>query len=257
MPNSFAQNKQDEYNPGSYHGTAPQIVGQNAQYTLDPFNLTGWNQAPAYSSPQPGRPGYLPGYDPATMALTPEIQARLDALKLDTSGLDAFRKEALRRGPSTWANLQNQKQFAEEGNARDQATSQGRSARAGAESDLAMRGGLSSGARERIARKGASDVLAMGQDVSRQGNLNRMQIGIQDQTNKIGELSQLPGMENQAFQPLLQKESMWDTAKQSDMARQLAENNQRNQYNQNVYQQQMSAWAADRQAYATENAGKK
>ena len=40
--------------------------------------------------------------------------------------------------------------------------------------------------------------------VARQGNLNRMQVGVQDEQNRIQELSQ-PGMENMILQTDLQK----------------------------------------------------
>ncbi len=205
----------------------------------------------------PNQPGYQPVYDPTTMSFAPEVQQRLDALALNTSGLDAFRQQALRKGPSTWASLATQKQYAEEAAARDRAKQEARSSQAQAEADLAMRGGLSSGARERLTSSGARNLLSMSQDVGRQGNLNRLQIGMNDEQNRIAQLSQLPGMENANLQAQLQKEQLWENAKQSDLQRVQSENDRRNEWNQMLYQQQMQAWAANRQAQATENSGKK
>lgn len=221
--------------------------------TTDP---NPWMQM-QYGYGTPNAPGYGASYDPSTMSFAPELDARLKGINLDTKGLEKFRSMALRDSPSPWAQMMTAKQYAEEGAAKDRGVTQVRSGVRTAEADLASKGGLSSGARERIARGGAKDLLAVGQDVARSGNLNRMQIGINDEQNKITQLSMLPGMESSAFGDTLKKESMWDQARQQDIQRAVEENNRRNQYNQNVYQQQMNAWAANRQAQATENSGKK
>jgi hypothetical protein len=204
----------------------------------------------------PQSPGYNATYDPSTMAFAPELSQRLANINLNTQGLDQFRQEALRKGPSVWANLANEQQYAQEGAQKDRAVAQSRAGVRTAEADLASKGGLSSGARERIARSGGRDLLAVGQDTARQGNLNRLQIGVNDEQNRISELGMLPGMETSAFNSAMQKEGAWDSARKQDIANSIEENNRRNQYNQNVYGQQMSAWAANRQAQATENAGK-
>lgn len=149
------------------------------------------------------------------------------------------------------------KQFLEEQDARERAKREAKGTRAEAEAQLALRGGLSAGARERLESSGARNLLAMSQDVSRQGNLNRMQIGINDEQNRIAQLGQLPGMEALALQSNLQREGMYTQARQTDINRAIAENQNRNAYNQSLYQQQMQAWAAQRQARATERAGKK
>ena len=232
------------YNPGYVGGNWP---------TYSPDSSSPWS--PYYG--MPSSPGYTTVFDPDTMSMADQIQSRLNGINLNTQGLDAFRQQALRKGPSTWANLMNQKQYAEEGDQREQAKNEAASSQAQAEADLAMHGGLSSGARERLATSGARNLLSMSQDVGRQGSLNRMQIGINDEQNRISQLGMLPGMEVQALQPDLQKEQMWEQAKQTDLQRVQAENDRRNQWNQNLYNQQMQSWAANRQAQATENAGKK
>lgn len=220
-----------------------------------------WYQDPnnpwAFPKNPPPAPGYMAGFDPATMSLTPEMMARIGGLRMDTRGLEAFRNLALRGGPSAAARIMERKSFAEEADARERAKREARGTAAEARTELAMRGGLSSGARERIATGGARNLLAMSQDTGRQGNLNRMQIGINDEQQRISQLSMLPGMEQGLFNSLLQKENLWARARESDIARAMQENQNRNSYNQNLYAQQMQAWAAQRQAEATENAGKK
>lgn len=228
--------------------------------TLDPFNLTGWGEKSFniyYSVPDVTRPNYSPTFDPMNMQLAGEIEGRLGKLQLDKRGLDRFREEALRRGPSSWSKLSTQKQFAEELAGRERAKQEARASQAQAEADLAMRGGLSSGARERLTSGGARNLLAMSQDVSRQGNINRMGIGIQDESNRLSSLQALPGMEIAALQPELQKEQMWEQTRQADIQRIMAENERRNQWNMQLYQEQMKDRAAAQQANATMNSGKK
>lgn len=200
---------------------------------------------------------YSPAYNAETMSLTPDVQKRLDALKMDTRGLDKFRQEALRRGTSPWANLMNKKQYQEEMGAIDRAKQEARSGRAQAESDLARTGGLTSGARERAGLASQRNMLNMSQDASRQGNLNRLQIGINDESNRIAQLGQLPGMENQLYQNQFAKEQAWAKARDQDIQRQIAEQNARNEFNMKNYQNQLQAGAAQQQAQATRDSGSK
>lgn len=235
--------------------------GDKAGGMFDPFNLTGWNTAKKDSggdpyAGMPGQPQYQQVYDPS-MALTPGLDERLNGIQMDKSGLNAFRDQALRKGPSSWATLAKKDQAAQAANAREKGAREIRGQTAQAEDALASRGGLSSGARERTAQEGAKNYLAMSQDTARQENLNDLQIGMNDEQNRIQQLGMLPGMEYQAIQPDLQKSSMWEQARQADLANTTAENDRRNQWNQILYQQQMQSWAANRQAQATENSGKK
>lgn len=202
-------------------------------------------------------PAYTPVYNPATMDMTPTVEGRLAGLSYDTRGLDAFRQEALRKGASPWARMSSRRQFAEETDMRERARREGAGQAAQGRTMLAMRGGLSSGARERMGREAIRSGVGAGQDVARQGGMNRLAIGIQDEQNRIGNLSQLPGMEGAKFQSDLQKEQLWTASKNNDLMRLMTENQAKNQFGQNTYQQQMQAWAADRQAHATEEAGKK
>lgn len=252
---------------GTIGNTGQNISSSPVSWMAAPvYTAQAWGAGQLFGSSDPTNPyapmgsigpGYNQAYDPSTMSMLPGTEERLNALQMDTTGLDKFRKEATRKGSSAWARLQSNKQFQEELAAREKAKSEARSATAQAESDLAMKGGLSSGARERQKIAGARDVLAMSQDVGRQGNLNRLQIGVNDEQNRIAQLSQLPGMENQLFQANLQKENMWNSAKNADIARLDAENQRRNAYNMDIYKTQMADWAATQQANATANSGKK
>lgn len=226
-------------------------------------NLSDPNDPRNYSNPQspyygmPTAPNYAPGYNPDTMSFAPEIERRLSKINVNQEGLGRFRDLATRKGSSPWAVLQLQKAQDDELAAKEEGIQGARGAAATAESRLAMTGGLSSGARERLARGGVRDLIGATQAASREGGRNRLAIGIADEENRISQLGQLPGMESQAYRDSLAKEQMFDSARQNDINRAIEENNRRMQFNLNRYQQQTQAWGAQQQAQATKEAGKK
>jgi len=75
---------------------------------------------------------------------------------------------------SAWLKLQQDQQRVNEQQLIDDASKQSGSSAAEAQSALAMRGGLSSGARERLAASASSDNLMARQGLTRQGDLARM-----------------------------------------------------------------------------------
>lgn len=213
-----------------------------ANYPTDPFNSTNpWSQY--YGMPQ--APQYSKGFDPSTMSMSDYL-----GTVYDPSGFNAYKEQAMRKGPSAWATLATQDQALQAKKMRDQGASQANAQTAQAEDDLSARGGLSSGARERATIEGSKNYLSMAQSAGQTENLNDMQIGMNDEQNRIQQLSALPGMEQQ-------QAGMFESAKNNDIQNAIQENNRVNQYNQTLYGQQMDAWAANRQAEATQNSGKK
>lgn len=198
----------------------------------------------AAAAGQPARPNFTVAYDPTTMSLTDYLQG-----KYDHSGYDQFKQEATRKGPSSWATLAKQDQAFQAGANREKGATEANAQTAQAEDNLAARGGLSSGARERADTDGAKNYLSMAQDAARSETGNDLQIGMNDEQNRIQQLSQLPGMEQSQAQ-------MWEGAKQQDIANTTGQTDKINQYNQNVYSQQMQAWAAGMQADATRDSVK-
>lgn len=146
--------------------------------------------------------------------------------------INQLQKLGLNPGPSPWATLATDQQAKLRANALEQGAQQVKGQTAETEAELAASGGLSSGGRERAAEGGAKNYLAMGQDLTRQQNLNDLQIGENDAQNKLQQLGGVANVE-------------------------ASQNQAMNSYNQNMYQSQMSAWAAQQQANATANAGKK
>jgi hypothetical protein len=207
---------------------------------LNPSNgfggLLGGGPKPDLSFTMPTAPANIPLYDPTAVADMP----------IDLSGIDMYRQMAERTGPSTWANLAKESGALQTQNQQEQAQQTAAGQTAAAENALASNGGLSSGARERAEEGGETNYLDMSQNLERQNNMNNLQIGINDNQNQVQQLGALPGLENTALQPLFQQAGM------------IAQNNQaQNAYNMNVFNQGNQAIAANQQAIATENSGKK
>lgn len=104
-------------------------------------------------------------------------------------------KRARETGPSAWAQLQTQKLGVEQTNALNDASQQAAGQNAQAQAQLAMRGGLGSGSRERLASGSAWNQMAASQGIRNQGMQNRLGIGISDQEQKNAMLGQAAGLE--------------------------------------------------------------
>ncbi len=150
----------------------------------------------------------------------------------ESEGYNKFKEGAFRKGPSQWLSMTKFKNDAQEADQREGAVRDANASTAQQLSQLASQGGVSSGARERATEAGAKNYLGMSQNLQRQGNMADMDMGIKDEQNRLSMLTQLPGLENQRSQ-------------------------QKNSYNMDIYKSKMEAAAAERQAQATENAGKK
>lgn len=195
------------------------------------------------------RPGYTSGFNPNRL-LEGEMDRRLGGINLNTQGLERFRSDATRRGPSPWARLQNQSLSQQELGQREGAYQQAGTQAAEARGQLAMRGGLSSGARERLARDASRGAMAMSQNIGRDAMAARMQTGIQDEQNRMAQLAQLPGMELQALQPEFQKTQLWGQARQADAKAMADESERINEFQMNLWKELMADIQGQREAWA-------
>lgn len=150
----------------------------------------------------------------------------------DTTGLDRFKQEAFRTGPSNWAKLSLEQQKQNANAARDRGTAEVGTQYAKGMDDLAMTGGLTGGARERLANSAGRNQLDMSQQVGKQQSDNELQIGINDEQNRISQLGQVPGMDLAA--------ANFDLSKATGQ----------NEFNARNYQTQGGIWAAGKQADA-------
>lgn len=168
----------------------------------------------------------------------------------NTSALDALNQKATQQGPSPWLQMQ----LAQQNNATMQnlghAASQANAGNASARANLAMKGGLSGGAAERVARGGANDLNAQRQNITAAGETNKMNLGIQDQSNQ----NQLLG---QAVSANANQNAQNIGIGQFNAQNTLAENNANNAFNMSKYQQQMQAYGAGNTANAIASGGKK
>ncbi len=192
-------------------------------------------------------PTYTPGYDPLSMSAVDEMK-RLDPMY--TQGFNRLRSEALRKGPSSWLNMSLAQDALKQQDAIEKARQMNASRTAESENRLAASGGLSSGARERVQEQGQNDFMNMNQDLARSGKLADIGMRVSDEQQRVGKLENLTGMEQQ-------KENAWATAKDKDVQNVMNERKRASDFQMDLYKTRMENAAAERQAQATENAGKK
>lgn len=186
---------------------------------------------------------------------------QIKGVQYDSSGLDALKARALATGDSPWAALQRQQNEMARQDNMGRVGTQANSALAQARSGLAMRGGLSGGAGASLARQNMRDAMAARQGINRQDMQNQLAVGIKDQEMKDQFLSQLPGAQAQAFGLQLgQAESaakLGYGADEFNLQNTLGQISDKRNFDMQNWLKEMEVEAANRQAVATENAGKK
>lgn len=217
----------------------------------------------------PIRPEYFSLIDPKTGLMMDQYQIKVgdyNAQQIDPNsleGLQAFKKEALRTGPSMWAQLQQKLLGSKRAADLDKAAAQSATAGAQARGTLAMRGGLSSGARERIARGNANDLLGLRQQIGAQYNNQNLQLLTDDEKQRLAMLGQLPGMEtgiaqfNANAMNDATKFNIGNKAKMDEYNINLAVEEKRaaDAQDLDIYKEQLKKWGSERQAQATERSG--
>ena len=152
----------------------------------------------------------------------------------------ALKQQAFAQGDSPWAKMMLAKQRQEQLAGGDVAAKQGLQALSQGQSQLAMSGGLSAGARERMARGGSRDLMLAKQNIARQGIGDRLNIGSQDIDRKQSLLSDFANAEN--------------TAQQQNITRQTQDVGSLNDFNAQRYAENMKAWGAEQTANAQRQA---
>jgi hypothetical protein len=186
---------------------------------------------------KPSIPDYIPTWN-NSFSVADHIQPALDQIQPDTSGLAAFSNEAKRSGPGAWAGLAQKLNQQEAKTQLDQAQRTSAGSTAQAESNLAMRGGLDSGARERLATAGSNQYASAAQSIGNTEATNATKINMQDEQNRIQELEALPGIQNQYLAPQFQKIQLGEQAFATDVQGQEANVTNLNAYNQNRFSTQ-------------------
>lgn len=167
------------------------------------------------------------------------------------AGYKAIETGALAKpGESEWEKMALAKQQAAQAQMADLAQQQGAQAAAVARGSVARRGGLSSGAQERMARSSMRDILAQQQGVAGKGVGERADIGLKAEQQRQDLLARLSGLE--------QERAGKDLATQQFNIRNALEQKQMEEAAKlEEYREKMRAYAAAQQANAIAMAGPK
>jgi hypothetical protein len=191
---------------------------------------------------------------------------------LNTDTLDTIKSRATGAGPSQSAQYLLDKQGLDQQSALDQIIKSGGAAGAAARGALARSGGLSAGARARLAAKQMRNDFTGRQQLTRQGQADRLGILANDENQKLDLLKMLPGAETQRAgaygtfanteaarqqQLDLSNRDYRSDVDKTNLASRIQNTKGLNDYNQKLYEERMKGYAANRSADATENSGKK
>lgn len=260
--------------PGPFGGTQ-YINIPDATPEKDPFKEKFKNlpDYPAFSSIVDEKGNLKDGF-----SLSPKADigftSNLDDFKgmLDPTILNLIKSRATATGPTDQANYLLQRQGIEQADSLENLVRQGSSAAAAARGSLARSGGLTSGARERLANRNALAMLTGRQQNTRQGQLDRLGILSNDEGQKTDLLKSIPGFENQRASTYgnfvneeagrrqaldLANRGYQTDIEKTNLASRLANQKSRQEYDLGQYSELMKGYAANRQAEATENSGKK
>lgn len=170
--------------------------------------------------------------------------------------INALQSRAFGTDTSPWAQKLYDQQALQQSGALDQASADSRASYNQAANDMAMQGGLEGGSRERLARAGAKDSLTARQGVFRQGQEDKLGIGINDEAQRMQLQQQMPGMNMQMdqYKTGLQQGNR-DSRQQLGLANQQTNLNEQ-QFNANLNMQKVNNWqgAASQNAQQRSNA---
>lgn len=158
-----------------------------------------------------------------------------------SAALNAIERRAFSQGPSAWANMANKGIDARTASAMDQAGRDASMASGSAWSQLAQQGGLDSGARERVATQGSLGRMNAMQAINRDANMGKLNVGMEDERQKLALMSSLPGMR-------MQQAGFQAGIDQSNINRDFGAFT-------NKYNEGMKAWGANKTANAMNNGG--
>lgn len=174
----------------------------------------------------------------------------VDPTKIDS--YNAYKSQAMATGLSPWALMQKQLLDSQQQDATQKASAQSMQAGAQARSGLAMRGGLSSGTRERLAVSGQRDLMGANQGIARTGAQNLLSLGAQDAQMKQSMLGTLMGTDTQIGEF---NTGQSNQGSQYNINNALQQQQGQNAWNMDTYKEQMDKWAANKQADATASSG--
>lgn len=191
--------------------------------------------------------------DPTTGKMPGQYTMNLSGLDpTQWEGFSKYKQEALRTGPSAWAQLQQQQNNSAMLNNKETAARQAASGMNQNLSNLALHGGTSSGARALAGVQSNRDMLMARQQAQRAGDTANMQTSTTDEGNRVAQLANLSQNEQQIGQ---YNKTLEGKQQEFNIGNLLHENDAKRSYNDMTYSEQMKKWAADKQAEATAHSG--
>lgn len=175
---------------------------------------------------------------------------------IDPSSLEGYNmiKEIANKGigESDFANILKQQNNMNRENNIDAASRQGAAGTRMAINNLATRGGVSSGARERIAAGGARDLTMAKQGAYRDASTNLLDILKADTARKDNATKQFAEAEGKIS---FANNDLTNNASQYNLENILKDRAGRNDWNMDTYKSQLDKWGANKQAEATRRSG--
>ena len=182
-------------------------------------------------------------------------------VSLDGRAINEIRNRALNNGPSAWANFARQKQQLDETNQIENQDKMSQGLLNQSFSNLAAKGGLTDGQRERLSSQNMRNNLLSKQNILNQGMQSRLGIDMQDQQTKDQFLSQLPNAELGQANFQQQQRAYRNNFLNQDIGNAMKDVAGYNAYNADAYAKAMSEWGAaktaDAQAKHSGGGGKK
>jgi hypothetical protein len=198
---------------------------------------------------------------PTQTAITGPDGQLLDQFKYSTQLLDPSKLEGYNMvknlaqtavGQSDYAKTAQAGALAQRGQAMDAASGQAAGALNAGMGNLAMRGGMASGARERMATAGARGIAEAGQGAYQNYGNNLQGILSQDVTNKNNAINTFANAEGQIAGKNL---DLTNSQNQYNLGNVLKQNDNTNTWNMDTYKEQLGKWSAEKQAEASRPSG--
>lgn len=184
-----------------------------------------------------------------------QLQAQPD-VAVDRAAQDAIRSRAMTEGDSPWAKMMLEKQALEQATSRDNMVQSGASQSAQARNQMAMRGGVTGGASERLAKSNLRSQMMEQNKLARQGSMDQMGIRIQDDQTKQGLLKDTVGYDFQNADLGLKNRQYSTDVNKTNITAALADIEAKRGFDMEQYKSKMSAWGAGKTADAQRAASK-
>jgi len=202
-------------------------------------------------------PTYTAGYSADQDATAPGINEQLKGIQQDPRALEALRQQAYRQGPSQFSQLLLSQLPQQAAQQQGQLQQEAQSGLAQAQGQLAAQGGLTGGAKERLAQGSQQSLFQGLQQTAAQEAGQRNQALLEDERARQAGLQGQFGVEQQALEPAFKKLGIGLGAKQFDIGQQANEAQRRSAFDLARFQARQQQAAALAQAQATSDSGKK